>query len=344
MPPTSAPTMQVHTLLTAALLLTSLSAQSSLTTMFTGGNSLNSPGSNQFDVTVLNQRGIVITGFDVNCENTRNGPVGSAFEIDVYITAPGGTYVANETNAAQWLLASHGTGISNTLGSPTPVDIDDLFLPPGHYGVALQYKIPTGGVGTAYAYTNGTGANQQFVNNDLQLDLGSACTGVFAGPVYTPRIWNGTVYYEAGRTAAYGIYGSGCSGGSPTGAPTLRPGAAFPVPRIGAQFDLEVGNLGAMPCPGFMIYGMSVTQWGPFTLPLDMTIFGMPGCTGLVSMNANLLFVNAGLGPVTWTIGIPNNPALAGLALGNQAMLLDPLATNAAGVNFTNLAAGRVGL
>lgn len=34
----------------------------------------------------------------------------------------------------------------------------------------------------------------------------------------------------------------------------------------------------------------------------------------------------------------------AGLSMGNLVLVLDPTATNAAAVNVTNLAAGRVGL
>src|SRR5690606_20950882 len=81
----------------ACIALPSLVAQTTLTTLYTGGNSLNSPGTVMFDATVLNPNGLVVTGFDINCENARNGPIGSVFQIDIYVTALGGTYVGNES-------------------------------------------------------------------------------------------------------------------------------------------------------------------------------------------------------------------------------------------------------
>ena len=61
-------------------------------------------------------------------------------------------------------------------------------------------------------YTNGTGSNQNYSNADLALFLGSATNVPFTAPVFSPRVWNGTIYYTGGPC-----------GGSPT--PTATPTA-----------------------------------------------------------------------------------------------------------------------
>lgn len=322
---------------------TSMVAQTNLATVYTAGNSLNSPGSVMFDATVLDMAGLVVTGFDINCENTRNGPIGSGFQVNVYVTALGGTYAGNEANPAAWTLVGTGTSVSQATGTPTFVDTSDFFLPPGRFGMALNFVIPSGQLGTAYAYTNGNGSNQSFADAHLQLDLGSASSGVFTGAVYTPRVWNGAIYYEAGTQAAYGPYGVGCDGGSPLGAPTLRPNVTNGVPRLGSTFEQLIGNLGSVPDVGIMVFGQSFQSWGGLNLPLDLQLFGMPGCLAYIPPDAQTFFVHIGSGSQVFSANLPNSPGFAGLVLGTQVLMLDPAATNSLGANITNLCAGRIG-
>jgi hypothetical protein len=338
-------TMHPKTLLGVALCCATslpLAAQSSLATLYTGGNSLNSPGSVLFQVDVLNPGGLVVVGFDVNCENTRNGPIGSTFQIDVYLTAPGGTYLGNQANPAAWTQIATGQAISGALGTPTYVDVSDFFLPPGSYGMALNFVIPAGQAGTAYAYTNGNGTNQTYSDGNLQISLGSASSGVFTGAVYNPRVWNGAIHYEAGTNAAYGVHGTGCAAGSPAGIPELRPAAVNGVPRLGALFEQDLLNLPAAPGLGIMIFGLAVDTWGPWTLPLDLQQFGMPGCMARVRPDASVTFGYTG-STHTYLTAFPSSPAFAGLVLGTQALLLDPAATNPVAATLTNLTAGRIG-
>jgi len=335
-------TITLSCLLGTSLLLP-IAAQSSVATMLTAGNSLNSPGSALFNATVLNANGIVVTSFDVNCENTRNGPIGSVFEIHIYLTGLGGTYVGNQANPAAWTRVATGTGISLAQGLPTPVDTSDFFLPPGQFGMAINFVIPTGSLGTAFAYTNGVGTNQQFSDANLQLNLGSSSSGVFTGAVYDPRVFNGAVYYEAGTNAAYGPYGIGCDGGSPTGAPTLSPAVGTGLPRLGLLWEQNVGNLGSTPGVAIMVFGTSFQAWGSLPLPLDLATFGMPGCLARIPPDATVFFVHLGTGSHTFGSTFPASPAFAGTALGTQVLVLDPLATNPLGATITNLCAGRIG-
>lgn len=319
-----------------------LQAQTTLSTLYTAGNSLNSPGSVMFDATVLDPGGIVVTSIDVSCENSRNGPIGSLFQIDVYRTAAGGTYVGNQSVPGAWTKIATGTGTSLAQGTPTPVDVTDFFLPPGRHGLAINFVIPSGSLGTAFAYTNGNGTNQTYVDAHLQLDLGSSGSGVFGGSVYNPRVWNGGITYEAGTNAAYGPYGSGCSGGAPLGEPVQTPAPGTGVPRLGALWELDFTNLDAQPGVGILAFGMTFQTWGPWSLPLDLGGFGMPGCTAFVPPDTNVFFVHLG-STHRYSGAFPAGAAFAGIVLGTQALFLDPTATNPLGASITNLCAGRIG-
>ena len=316
--------------LTAALTATAASSQS-LTTTYQGGNSGTTTWTNQFDLTVLNKGGVLITAFDVNCENSRSGPVGSKFTLDIWKTKLGGTYLGNQTNAAAWTKVSKGTGISRLQGLATSVDVTDFFLPPGRHGIALEYN------GTAMAYTNGTGQNQKYANADIQLDLGSSTTGLFGTPVYDPRVWNGTVHYFAGK-ATWRTYGEGCKGSG--GVPTMT-AATGSLPRLGATFKVDLANLPKTPGPVPVLLGHSTQAWAGVPLPLDLTPLGATGCSLLCSGLFN--FAGVGLGGTGFfNLGIPNDPALSGARILLQAIVPDTPANNL-GLTFTNAGEGYIG-
>jgi len=331
-------------LLGSVLLLGSVSAQT-LTTTFVAGNSLTSPFANVFDITVTNKGGIVITDLDVNCENGRQGPIGTKFDVEIWLTKKGTTYLNNANNPAVWFgPVGTGSSTSQATGTPTAVDITDVFVPPGQFGMAVRFVIPTGSVGTAISYTNGNGTNQTYSNADLKLDLGSAVTGLFNGSVFNPRVWNGTIYYRAGKdtgkVAAFGVHGQGCDGGSALGPPTIKGGSANPVPKLGNLFDLQLDNLSATPGAGFLYFGFFFEKWGTLDLPADLAIIGHPGCMTYTTPDILLSFGHTGTSAKI-TLGVPSQASIAGVAMGVQSLLLD--AASKTGATGTNLAAGRLG-
>ncbi|MBK9388369.1 MAG: hypothetical protein IPN34_26410 [Planctomycetes bacterium] len=303
--------------------LSALASAQSVTTTFVGGNSGTTTWTNQFDLAVLNPAGIRITAFDVNCENTRAGGVGSAFNLQIYATALGGTYVGNQTNPAVWNLISSGNGVSRPLGQPTAVYVTDFYLAPGTYGIAIQYN------GTAMAYTNGTGANQVYGNNDLQLSLGSSTTGLFAAPLYNPRVWNGTVYYFAGP-ATWRSFEPGCSGSA--GQPRLVP-AAGSAARLGQLFTLEVQNLPVAPTPVFLQIGLSSALWNGIPLPLSLQPLGAAGCSLLVS--DEVVIGGSGVQTASFALPVPSAPLYFGVNAYFQALVFEPGA-NALGLTVSN--------
>ncbi|MBK8976949.1 MAG: hypothetical protein IPM29_13600 [Planctomycetes bacterium] len=306
--------MRLPSLSFAALCLSvGLAPAQSITTLYAGGNSGTTTWTNQFDVTVLSPNGLVIVAFDVNCENTRAGGVGSPFTLDVWVTQVGGTYVGNEINANAWTHVATGSGVSGPIGTPTRVDVSDFVLAPGSYGMALEYN------GTAMAYTNGNGANQTYSNADVRLDLGASTTGRFGAPVYSPRVWNGTLYYFAG-TAFFLPFGEGCAGSA--GRPTLAAGAGS-RPALGGSFTVDIGNLPGIGVPVLVAIGYSNTMWGGNPLPFDLGVLGMTGCRLYVAPEVAVPTAS----PTTTaslTVNIPNIPLLAGRQLQYQAFVVEP--------------------
>jgi hypothetical protein len=126
--------------------------------------------------------------------------------------------------------------------------------------------------------------------------------------------------------------GSSCAGAA--GLPTF---VASGVPGIGRTVNFIVGNTTA---PVLALYlGFSNTLWNGLPLPLDLALYGVPGC-----------FVNSSWEALLWQgpvvpipVGVPNVPALAGVVTWWQGVLLgDPggrlvVTTQSARVEITGL-------
>jgi hypothetical protein len=114
-----------------------------------------------------------------------------------------------------------------------------------------------------------------------------------------------------GEYASWIPYGSGCAGTG--GVPALQ---VVSAPSLGSTLTLSVQNLGA----GIAVM---VTGLGQVALPLQPIGLGFgPGCTLLVTLDALDVMLPVG-GSATWSLPIPNLPALVGLHLFNQAAELN---------------------
>lgn len=157
----------------------------SLTTLFTSNNGGSAGGGVYFELQNVSAFPITISSWGINTSSTT--------PVDVAVYSRPGTYVGFETSSAGWILMGTAVGVV-----PSPVDTETL-VPVG--GLVLQpgevHGIAMGGVGgPAWRYTNGTGANQTYNNGSLELRAGSATNVAFAAPLFTPRVWNGVVYYD----------------------------------------------------------------------------------------------------------------------------------------------------
>jgi len=201
---------------TVALFASTVANAQSITTLFNSNNAGSAGGGVYFDI-VVGANPISITGFDVNTTAASNGLV-----VPFRAWTAVGTSVGNQSNPAAWTLVATGSGVGAGLNLPTAITLGGSFLLNANtsYGIALSLSDGTGVNNRAHAYS-GTGANPapgalQYSNADLTLNLGSATNVLFAGTPFTPRIWNGTIYYTVvpapGAMALLGL--AGLVGGS----------------------------------------------------------------------------------------------------------------------------------
>lgn len=176
-----------YLILALSLGLSSLDANAlSITTTFAGSNSF---AGNMFDVTTFGNA-LDITALDVNINpGTTN--------ISVY-TRPG-TYVGFTDNSAGWTLQGTVNVTSAGAGNATFVDIADFTLAAnsltGFYVTNSDYSSNA----ISMNYTNGSNT---YSNADLQLGLGiGKADPDFTGGTFSPRTWNGTIYYTLNNAA-----------------------------------------------------------------------------------------------------------------------------------------------
>ncbi|MFN6146882.1 MAG: PKD domain-containing protein [Planctomycetota bacterium] len=295
-----------------------VSGAQEITTLFAGGNGGAALWTVYFDVNVTNPAGVEINGFAANSSS----PASTPFSLDVY--AKQGTYVGNTSTPAAWHQLGTASGTTAGPNLPSPAALPSpIYLPQGNYALALRY------VGAVPTYSNGASNNTVYSNTDLTLTLGAAqatTTAPFTGgSPFTPRVWNGTIYYETHNVfggAAYGWFGNGCNG---TLGMTSMPASAQPT--LGGTLTVGLDNLAVG--LAVMVLGTSNTAGPLGPLPLDLGILGAPGCPLRVSVDATDTVVGAGT-TATWNFTVPNALPLSGVKLYNQAAVLDP-ALNAFG-------------
>ena len=166
----------------------------SLTTTFASGNG---QSGNMFDITALTDIHVIT----LDCHFDAGTPL-----IEVY-TIPGG-YSGFEALPSSWTLVGSGTTTSAGSGLPTPLPFSfDVMIPAG---TTMGFYV-TGTGSPGINYTNGSG--QTYFNTDLQLYEGLGVAYPF-GNTYSPRTWNGTVYYTSDVGQAY-CYGDGSAAPCP---------------------------------------------------------------------------------------------------------------------------------
>src|SRR5437899_26520 len=192
-----------------------------ITTLFASNNNGSAGGAVYFDLTVA-ANPITVTALDINTDFT-----GAFSNFRVYVL-PGMTFQGHETNMALWTQVATGSGTGAGLNQPTHVTLSNSFpLTAGTlYGIALVADPAFG-----HFYTNGNGSNQNYSNADLALFLGSATNVPFTAPVFSPRVWNGTIYYGGGPcgspTPTPTATATATVTATPTATPTCVPGAAW---------------------------------------------------------------------------------------------------------------------
>ena len=233
-----------------------------------------SGGAVYFDVTAPG--GATIHGLNTHYSQFAGSPVG----IEMWTTP--GTYVGNESNPAVWTLVAvdDGMAVSRFLGNPTSIQFaSPAILPPGTTGVALV------AVGSAHAYTVGSGTNQNYtsVGGGLILDLGSASNTPFGGSPFIPRVWNG----ELCNSGLTGLVVPFCdpNENNSTGVPTVM--TANFGSGVGSDLHLDAYN-GPAGLFGYFLLGTGVNDPGvPIPGSLGRLCLSLDGANVIGRYNAN---------------------------------------------------------
>lgn len=161
---------------------------------------------NMFDVRVADND-LYITGFDVN--------VGYG-TYDMALYSINGTWQGSENTAANWSLLSTTTINSTGSGAATYADFDNFWLS-ANSSTGLYITLTSNLDSGVMYYSQGTAVgNTWAANSDLELLEGIGIEYAF-GTTYSPRGWNGTVYYEMSASevpvpAAVWLFASGLIG------------------------------------------------------------------------------------------------------------------------------------
>ncbi len=156
------------------------SANSSIITTTFASN--NGQAGNMFDVVNL-VGDLTITGFDLNLEPGIS---------DIFIYAKSGTWVGFENDSSAWNLIDSKAVTSSGNDIATFFDVTD-FLLGGTSTTALYITA----ISMTMNYTDGTGVGNVFADNgDLQILEGAGKAYPFS-TTFTPRVWNGSIYYNA---------------------------------------------------------------------------------------------------------------------------------------------------
>lgn len=173
-----------------------------LTTTFNSGQGLQAPGTMVFNLTVNTP--IVITGFEVNT----NAPLGTPLPLSVWTTP--NAYNGQLLNPGVWTQVGqdNGTGSAAGVNTPSPIPLQNpIILFAGSYGMALHAPTWTQRI------TVGNATNQSYSNACFSFQAGAGSTGLFAGNIVTPRVWNGTI--RAQRAAGlYADFTAGTTSGT----------------------------------------------------------------------------------------------------------------------------------
>ncbi len=173
-----------------------LGTSAALTTLFTANNVGSFGGGIYFDLEVVGGQPVNIQSWDVNIGQ-------GTWDVSVWYRL--GTSQGFEQTTSGWNLLGTETGlVSQWIGgifsnTPTPLGVGGLVLQPSQvYGIAMSL-VPQGGqTSGGWHYTNGNGGNQTYNDGQLELRAGSANNVAFSSGVFSPRVWNGTIYYSFG--------------------------------------------------------------------------------------------------------------------------------------------------
>jgi hypothetical protein len=143
-----------------------------------------------------------------------------------------------------------------------------------------------------------------------------------SGPAVTGVTNNETWLYSGASTAIAAPFGRGCP--TSTGIPTF---AATTTPVLGTNYQLTLTGAPAVSI-GLVVHGLDNLELAPgIPLPFDLGIAGIAGCGLEVRADVTVVEVPSA-GTFTHVFAVPSNPALTGIALFSQVLVIDGASPN----------------
>jgi len=254
----------IKNLILVGTLAAAASAQSPLTTLFTGNTSL-AAGATAYVDLVVNVP-ITISQIDVN--STAAATTAGTLEVRTCPT----TYVGNDTNAGAWTLVGTTAVVAAGPGQPTIGLLAPFTLAPGNYGLAVTHigigPLYNAGTGTA---TPGSGTNQTYSTTELTLLAGATAGGAPGTAICcTPRVFNCNIHYTiagSGTLATRTSYGSGCYSRAASFYENFATSAAFDLANT--AISMLPNGSGYVVLPGITSYVAPTAAATPLTLTDD---------------------------------------------------------------------------
>ncbi|MFT7485869.1 MAG: hypothetical protein ACI9F9_001720 [Candidatus Paceibacteria bacterium] len=296
----------------------------SLTTTFLSDNG---QAGNMFDVKALEELHIV--ALDGNFDP-------GTISVEVYTTP--GTYIGNETNSNAWTLVASGQVVSIGTDMPTPLPfVLDITIP---IGQSMGFYV-TAANGSYINYTNGLGTlpATAAANADMEIGEGLGVAYPFSSN-YSPRVWNGTIYYVADTGTAYcfgdlsasvcpcgnlGQESAGCANSGGQGAKLVGAGS---LSLSQDNLTLQVSDLPPNR-PGLLVAGTTDVNGGGGAYFGDGFL-----CSGGSITNLGLQYSNA-TGDIIWGPGLASSGGFsAGATQYFQVIYRDTYPNNPCGTYF----------
>ncbi|MEM7085250.1 MAG: HYR domain-containing protein [Bacteroidota bacterium] len=195
-----------------------------ITTLFSSNNNGSEGGAIYFNVTTQAD--------EIQVGSLESNIIGSAQTVTMDIYVAEGSYDGNETDPSFWgTPVASASGTREPVNNPTTLQLSSVIvlMPNTTYAFALDLTSAN-----IHRYRNGNGSNQSYTDGNLTVDLGSATNTEFTGPVFSPRVWNGSLIY--------GLNGAPLSLVQTAGLPS---GSEFPIGTTTNSFEVTdyAGNM-----------------------------------------------------------------------------------------------------
>ncbi len=292
----------------------------SSSTLFARNNGGSAGGAVYFDVDV---RGVPlhVRGLELNT----GAALSTEFEVSVYITTD--TSVGKETSASAWTLVGQGSGIAMGQNNRTRVILSQSFTLNANtsYGVAIVTD------NIAHDYTNGDGSNEVYTSAEMTITGNGATNVPFSGGVFSPRVFNGSLIYQAADGAVVSnMFGNDGTSTFMSGANIKAMGFTMPQALTDHRLDrvvLRIDNITAGATARARIYTDS--SGGPGSLVATLVAPALtsgkgnysfvPSSSGVTLTSGDtywLVVDNTGSGDFSW---MANNPGIIPTGNGQHA-------------------------